>query len=64
LKPRLGSADQARVRPVHRVPYLAEVTVGVILVAVALLADLRAAIGFSFFTVLLYTQSRTSLHTP
>ncbi len=44
----------ARVHPVHRVPHLAEVTVGVILVAVVLLADLRAAIGFSSFTVLLY----------
>ncbi len=44
----------ARVHPVHRVPHLAELTVGVILVAVVLLADLRAAIGFSAFTVLLY----------
>lgn len=44
----------ARVHPVHRVPHLSELTVGVILVAVVLLADLRAAIGFSSFTVLLY----------
>ncbi|HOI12504.1 MAG TPA: amino acid permease [Methanoculleus sp.] len=44
----------ARVDPVHRVPHLAELTVGIILVAVVLLADLRAAIGFSSFTVLLY----------
>lgn len=44
----------ARVHPVHRVPYLAGLTVGVILVAVVLLADLRAAIEFSSFTVLLY----------
>lgn len=43
-----------RVHPVHRVPHLAEVTVGIILVGVALLADVRAAIGFSSFTVLLY----------
>ncbi|MCM2466892.1 APC family permease [Methanoculleus oceani] len=43
-----------RVHPVHRVPHLAELTVGVILVAVVLLADLRAAIEFSAFTVLLY----------
>jgi len=36
-----------------------------IIVAVVLLADLRAAIGFSSFTVLLCTtRSRTSLHTP
>ena len=44
----------AHVHPVHRVPHLAGVTVGVILVTVVLLADLRAAIGFSSFTVLLY----------
>jgi basic amino acid/polyamine antiporter, APA family len=44
----------ARVHPTYRVPHLAEVTVGMILVAVVLLADLRAAIGFSSFTVLLY----------
>lgn len=44
----------ARVHPVHRVPHLAGLTVGVILVAVVLLADLRAAIEFSSFTVLLY----------
>ncbi len=44
----------ARVHPVHRVPHLAEATVGTILVVVVLLADVRAAIGFSSFTVLLY----------
>jgi len=44
----------ARVHPVHRVPHLAGLTVGAILVAVVLLVDLRAAIGFSSFTVLLY----------
>uniref|UniRef100_UPI000B2704C5 amino acid permease n=1 Tax=Methanoculleus chikugoensis TaxID=118126 RepID=UPI000B2704C5 len=44
----------ARIHPVHRVPHLAELTVGVILVVVVLLVDLRAAIGFSSFTVLLY----------
>ena len=44
----------ATVHPIHRVPHLAELTVGVILVGVVLLVDLRAAIGFSSFTVLLY----------
>ncbi|WP_067075509.1 APC family permease [Methanoculleus horonobensis] len=44
----------ARVHPVHRVPHLAELAVGIILVAVVLLGDLRTAIGFSSFTVLLY----------
>jgi len=43
----------ARVHPRYKVPYLAEMTVGVILVAVVLLADVRTAIGFSAFTVLL-----------
>jgi len=44
----------ARVHPRYRVPYLAEVTVGVLVIAVVLLADVRSAIGFSSFTVLLY----------
>lgn len=44
----------ASVHPIHKVPHLAEVTVGTILFAVVLLADVRAAIGFSSFTVLLY----------
>ncbi|WP_292518209.1 amino acid permease [Methanoculleus sp.] len=54
----------ARVHPVHRVPHLAEVTVGVILIAAVLLVDLRAAIGFSSFTVLLYyAVTNTSAYT-
>jgi len=44
----------ARVHPTYKVPHLAEITVGLILVAVILLADVRSAIGFSSFTVLLY----------
>jgi len=44
----------ARVHPIHRVPHLSEATVGVILVVVVMLVDLRAAVGFSSFTVLLY----------
>lgn len=44
----------AKVHPVHKVPHLAEITVGITVTAVVLLADVRAAIGFSAFTVLLY----------
>ena len=44
----------ARVHPMYKVPYLAEVTVGLILVSVVLFVDVRSAIGFSSFTVLLY----------
>ena len=44
----------ARVHPLYKVPHLAEVTVGIVLVAIVLLVDVRAAIGFSSFTVLLY----------
>ena len=44
----------AKVHPVHKVPHLASVTIGVILTAVVLTVDVRSAIGFSAFTVLLY----------
>jgi len=44
----------ARVHPKYKVPYMAEVTVGLILAVIVLLADVRSAIGFSAFTVLLY----------
>ena len=44
----------AKVHPTHKVPYLAEITVGLILIVVVLTADIRSAIGFSSFTVLLY----------
>jgi APA family basic amino acid/polyamine antiporter len=44
----------ARVHPTYKVPYLAEITVGLILAGVVLLVDVRSAIGFSSFTVLLY----------
>lgn len=44
----------ARVHPKRQVPYVAEITVGVILIIVVSLVDLRSAIGFSAFTVLLY----------
>ena len=44
----------ARVHPTYRVPHLAEATVGLVVVTVVLLADVRSAIGFSAFTVLLY----------
>jgi basic amino acid/polyamine antiporter, APA family len=42
------------VHPRHRVPHRAEVTVGAIVCAIVLVADLRGAIGFSSFAVLTY----------
>lgn len=54
----------ARVHPTYKVPHLAEITVGLILVVVVLLADVRSAIGFSSFTVLLYYAiTNASAHT-
>ena len=44
----------AAVHPVHRVPHHAEVALAVAISGVVLLADLRGAIGFSSFGVLLY----------
>lgn len=44
----------AAVHPRFSVPHRAEVTVGVVVAAVAAVADVRAAIGFSSFTVLTY----------
>lgn len=44
----------AQVHPRFAVPHRAEVTVGVIVAVVAALADVRAAIGFSSFAVLVY----------
>jgi APA family basic amino acid/polyamine antiporter len=44
----------ARVHPKHRVPHLAELTGGLVLVAIVLLVDVRSAIAFSSCTVLLY----------
>jgi APA family basic amino acid/polyamine antiporter len=44
----------AAVHPRFAVPHRAEVTVGVIVAAVAALADVRSAIGFSSFAVLVY----------
>ncbi len=54
----------AKVHPTYKVPHLAELTVGLILVAIVLLADVRSAIGFSSFTVLLYYAiTNVSAHT-
>jgi APA family basic amino acid/polyamine antiporter len=54
----------AKVHPTYKVPHLAEITVGLILVAIVLLADVRSAIGFSSFTVLLYYAiTNVSAHT-
>ncbi|MDX2775811.1 amino acid permease [Streptomyces caniscabiei] len=44
----------ASVHKTNKVPHLAEITVGLIIAVVVLLVDVRAAIGFSAFTVLLY----------
>lgn len=47
-------AALAAVHPVTRTPYAAEVCVGVIVAGVVLVADVRQAIGFSSFAVLVY----------
>jgi len=44
----------AGVHPVHRVPHRAEVALGVVVVLLVLVVDLRGAIGFSSFGVLVY----------
>lgn len=47
-------APLAAVHPRFAVPHRAEVAVGVVVAAIAAVADVRAAIGFSSFAVLLY----------
>lgn len=47
-------APLAAVHPRYRVPHHAELTVGALAAAVAAVADLRGAIGFSSFSVLTY----------
>ena len=53
-----GSGDLPRflasVHPRHRIPDRAELAVGAIVVAIVLVADVRGAIGFSSFAVLVY----------
>lgn len=44
----------ASVHPRFHVPWVAEITVGVVIIALVLAIDLRGAIGFSSFGVLLY----------
>lgn len=44
----------AAVHPVHKVPHHAELAVGLIVAAVVAIADLRSAIGFSSFAILIY----------
>ena len=44
----------AAVHPVHRVPHRADLSVGALVLAVVLVADVRGAIGFSSFAVLAY----------
>lgn len=47
-------AALAAVHPRYRVPHRAELVVGAVTVAVVLVADVRGAIGFSSFAVLVY----------
>jgi basic amino acid/polyamine antiporter, APA family len=47
-------AALAAVHPRYRVPHRAELAVGGVIVAVVLVADVRGAIGFSSFAVLVY----------
>lgn len=47
-------AALAAVHPSTRAPYVAEIVVGAIVAAVVLVADVRQAIGFSSFAVLVY----------
>jgi APA family basic amino acid/polyamine antiporter len=42
------------VHPVHKVPHYAELIVGLIVASVVAAADIRSAIGFSSFAILLY----------
>jgi APA family basic amino acid/polyamine antiporter len=44
----------AAVHPKYSTPYRAEIVVGLVVIALVLLADLRGVIGFSSFGVLLY----------
>ncbi|MEE3851727.1 amino acid permease [Gordonia sp. LSe1-13] len=44
----------AAIHPRHRVPHHAEIAIGVVVAVLAATADVRAAIGFSSFGVLLY----------
>lgn len=47
-------APLAAVHPTTRTPYVAELCVGVLVAAIVLVADVRQAIGFSSFAVLIY----------
>ncbi len=44
----------AKVHPTHKVPWVAEVAVGAVVAVLAATLDLRHAIGFSSFAVLVY----------
>ena len=47
-------ARLAAVHPTSRTPFVAEICVGVLVAAIVLVADVRQAIGFSSFAVLVY----------
>jgi len=44
----------AAVHPVYRVPHHADIAIAVLVCAIVLLTDVRGAIAFSAFTILLY----------
>ena len=44
----------SKVHPIRKVPYRAELTVGLIVATFVSIADLRSAIGFSSFAILIY----------
>jgi basic amino acid/polyamine antiporter, APA family len=53
--PRYGlAAWLAAVHPCHHVPHRAEIALGIVVCALVLALDLRAAIGFSSFSALVY----------
>ena len=47
-------APLTAVHPTSRTPYVAEICVGVLVTGIVLVADVREAIGFSSFAVLVY----------
>jgi hypothetical protein len=54
----------AAVHPTYRVPHHADIAIGAVVTLLVLTVDLRGAIGFSSFGVLLYSSSRTSPRSP
>lgn len=44
----------SKVHPKHKTPYVAEVVIALIIIAIVSIADIRSAIGFSSFAILIY----------